>query len=93
MSRCAYADVDGDTDRFWIRSDYTAPGIESSAGEYSLTLFGPRAAGRHARRAGRSIVRDVADELEPGQGRETFHAIGIEAIICCPLSRTGAWQR
>lgn len=88
VSRCAYADVDADNDRFWIRSDYTAPGVESSAGTYSLDLFGPRA-GADMRRGRTLIVRDVAAELRPGQGREMFHAIGIEAIICCPLIKEG----
>ena len=87
-SRCAYADVDSDGDRFWIRSDYNAPGLESSAGEYSLNLFGPRAATNL--RAGRAlVVSDVAAELEPGEGRETFQAINIDAIICCPLIKNG----
>ena len=87
-SRCAYADVDPDTDRFWIRSDYTAPGVESSAGAYSLDLFGPRASADM--REGRTlVVRDVAEELEPGEGREMFQAIGINAIICCPLVKNG----
>ncbi|WP_244157167.1 PAS domain S-box protein [Pseudomonas argentinensis] len=88
VSRCAYADVDIDHDRFWIRSDYTAPGIQSSAGTYSLDLFGPRSAADM--RAGRTlIVRDVIAELSEGEGRETFRAIGIDAIICCPLVKDG----
>lgn len=83
-SRCAYADVDADNDRFWIRSDYTAPGQASSAGEYSLNLFGPRAAAEM--RTGQTLViSNVQAELAPGEGREMFHAIGIDAIICCPL--------
>jgi PAS domain S-box-containing protein len=87
-ARCAYADVDADGDRFWIRSDYVAPGLASSAGEYSLDLFGPRAA--TDLRAGRTlVVCDVPAELEPGQGREMFEAIGIDAIICCPLIKDG----
>ena len=87
-SRCAYADVDGDGDRFWIRSDYTAPGLESSTGVYNLDLFGPRAA--TGLRAGETlVVRDVAGELEPGQGREMFQAISIDAIVCCPLVKDG----
>ncbi len=87
-SRCAYADVDDDSDRFWIRSDYSAPGIQSSVGEYSLDLFGPRAAAemRHGQVL---VVRDVGAELRPGEGRETFQAIGIDAIICCPLVKDG----
>lgn len=84
VSRCAYADVDANADRFWIRNDYRAPGIASSAGTYSLDLFGPRAA--VDMRSGKTlIVRDVTAELEPGEGREMFHAIGVDAIICCPL--------
>lgn len=83
-SRCAYADVAADGDKFCIRSDFTAPGVASSAGEYSLDLFGPRAAVEM--RAGSTlVVHDVAAELEPGKGREMFQAIGINAIICCPL--------
>jgi PAS domain S-box-containing protein len=87
-SRCAYADVAADGDRFWIRSDYNAPDLVSSVGEYSLDLFGPRAT--HGLRAGEPlVVYDVAKELAPGEGREMFHAININAIICCPLIKDG----
>ena len=87
-SRCAYADVDQNGDRFWIRSDYNAPGLQSSVGEYSLNLFGPRAASNL--RAGEClVVRDVVGELAPGEGREMFQAIAIDAIICCPLINDG----
>jgi PAS domain S-box-containing protein len=87
-SRCAYADVDADGDRFWIRSDYTAPGQQSSAGEYSLSFFGPRAIAE-LRSGSALVVRDVAAELALGEGREMFHAIGIDAIVCCPLIKDG----
>ena len=87
-SRCAYADVDPDGDRFWIRSDYNAPGLESSVGEYRLDLFGPRAAAEL--RAGATlVVADVEAELAPGEGREMFQAIAIDAIVCCPLIKEG----
>ncbi len=83
-SRCAYAAVDADNDRFVIHDDYTVPGLASSAGTYSLDLFGPRAA--VDMRSGRTLViRDVEGELAPGEGREMFQAIGIQAIVCCPL--------
>lgn len=88
VSRCAYADVDVDNDRFWIRSDYNAAGIQSSAGTYSLDLFGPRAAADM--REGRTlIVRDVGAELGASEGLEMFRGIGIDAIICCPLVKNG----
>jgi PAS domain S-box-containing protein len=87
-SRCAYAAVDADNDSFVIHDDYTAPGLASSAGAYSLDLFGPRAAADM--RAGRTLViRDVSGELASGEGREMFQAIGIEAIVCCPLVKEG----
>jgi PAS domain S-box-containing protein len=87
-SRCAYADVAPDADRFCIRSDYTAPGVASSSGDYSLDLFGPRAAAEM--RVGETlVVYDVSAELAPAEGREMFQAIGIDAIICCPLIKDG----
>ncbi len=88
VSRCAYADVDADNDRFVIRSDFTAPGIASSTGTYSLDLFGPRAAADM--RGGRTlVVRDVAGELAADEGGRTFQSIGIAAIVCCPLVKEG----
>jgi PAS domain S-box-containing protein len=87
-SRCAYADVDSDNDRFVIRNDYTAPGVASSAGIYSLDLFGPRAAADM--RGGRTlVVRDVSGELASVGGADMFQAIGIRAIVCCPLVKEG----
>jgi PAS domain S-box-containing protein len=88
VSRCAYADVDQDSDRFWIRNDYRAAGQESSVGEYSLDLFGTRAA--TILRAGETlVVRDVTSELASDDGREMFQSIAIESIICCPLIKDG----
>lgn len=87
-SRCAYADVDADANSFWIRADYCAPGVPSSEGAYSLDLFGSRAASEM--RTGKTlIVQDVGRELGAGDGKEMFQAIGIEAIICCPLIKDG----
>ena len=83
VTRCAYADVDADNDRFTIRDDWT-DGAPSSVGEYSLDLFGMRAAADM--RAGRTLViRDVDAELPTGDGADMFNAIGIKAVICCPL--------
>ncbi|WP_121114434.1 PAS domain-containing protein [Croceibacterium ferulae] len=87
-SRCAYADVDADSDRFIIRNDYTAPGIASSTGIYSLDLFGSRAvANMHGGHT--LVVRDVLRELAAGDGQDMFRSIGIDAIICCPLVKDG----
>jgi signal transduction histidine kinase/CheY-like chemotaxis protein len=88
VSRCAYADVEPDSDRFTIPQDYTADGCASTAGEYHLSLFGPRAAADQ--RGGRTlVVHDVDRELAPGDGGGMFNAIGIKAIVCCPLIKDG----
>jgi len=88
VSRCAYADVDADNDGFVIRADHTAPGVASSVGAYSLDLFGARTSQKM--RGGLTlVVRHVAAELAAGEGREMFQAIGIGAIVCCPLVKGG----
>jgi PAS domain S-box-containing protein len=87
-SRCAYADVEPDADRFTIPADYSTDGLPSSAGAYRLSLFGPRAAADQ--RAGRTlVVRDVDREMTGPEGADTFTAIGIKAIVCCPLVKDG----
>lgn len=87
VTRCAYADVDADNDRFTIRDDWT-DGVPSSAGKYSLDLFGSRAAADM--RAGRTlVVRDVDGELPAEDGGNMFSVIGIKAIVCCPLVKQG----
>src|SRR6476661_2617051 len=87
-TRCAYADVDADSDRFTIRSDWSLPGVESSAGVYSLELFGPRATS-NLRRGEHLVVGDVDAELGEEGGARMFNAIGIKAIICCGLVKDG----
>ena len=88
VSRCAYADVENDGDMFTIRQDYCAPGHVSTVGVYSLDLFGSDVASNL--RAGDTIIlRDIAKELPSDDGAGMFHAIGINALICCPLVKEG----
>lgn len=87
-TRCAYADVEADNNRFTIRSDWSRPGVPSSAGAYTLDLFGPQAtsnlrAGRHL------VVHDVDAELGEDGGGRMFNAIGIKAIVCAGLVKAG----
>jgi PAS domain S-box-containing protein len=87
-TRCAYADVERDNDRFTIRSDWSRPGVPSSAGVYSLDLFGTQAttnlrSGRHL------VVHDVDLELGDADGGRMFNAIGIKAIVCAGLVKAG----
>ena len=86
-SRCAYADVEKDGDQFTILHDYT-DGCASTVGHYHLSLFGPRAvATLHSGQT--LIIRSVDAELVPGEGADMFNAIGIKAIITCPLVKDG----
>lgn len=88
VTRCAYADVDTDADRFSIRNDWAACGVASSAGVYSLSLFGPQAmSDLHGGRT--LVVRDVDLELGEAGGGRMFNAIGIKAVICAPLIKHG----
>ena len=89
-TRCAYADVEADGDRFTIRDDWRVAGAATTAGTYRLDQFGRRAV--EELRAGRVLViRDVDAELDASgdPGAATFNAIGIKAIVCCPLVKDG----
>jgi PAS domain S-box-containing protein len=87
-TRCAYADVEPDNDRFMIRHDWMAEGAASIVGSYSLNQFGARAAA--AMRQGRTLVlHDVQRELAPTEGGASFMAIDVRAVICCPLVKDG----
>ncbi len=87
-TRCAYADVDADSDRFTIRSDWSQPGVPSSQGVYSLALFGPLAVS-NLRRGRPLVVHDVDAELGDDGGGRMFNAIGIKAIVCASLVKEG----
>lgn len=86
VSRCAYADV-WDGNRFRIQHDYT-DGVSSSAGDYELNLFGPRAEAR-MKKGDPLVIRDVETELREEGGAEMFLAIDIRAIVCCGLVKDG----
>ena len=86
-SRCAYADVEQDGEQFTILHDYT-DGCTSTVGNYQLSLFGTRAVA--TLNSGQTlIIRDVGTELLPADGADMFEAIGIHAIITCPLVKNG----
>jgi PAS domain S-box-containing protein len=86
-TRCAYADVEADGNTFTIRSDWSAPGVDSSAGVYSLDLFGPVAA--DALRRGEQVVLADVDELGEDGGARMFKSIGIRAIMVSGLVKDG----
>ncbi len=88
VTRCPYADVEADNDRFTIRHDWTAEGAATTVGVYSLNLFGERAA--LEMRTGKTLtIRDVDRELDDNSGAAMFNAIACKAIICCPLVKEG----
>ena len=87
-SRCAYADVEQDGEHFTILHDYT-DGCASTVGSYQLSLFGAQP--QATLLSGQTlIIRDVDTELLPGEGADMFSAIGIKAIITCPLIKNGS---
>jgi PAS domain S-box-containing protein len=86
-SRCAYADVEKDGEQFTILHDYT-DGCASTVGNYGLSLFGARAVAT-LHRGETLIIRNVEAELVPDDGADMFNAIGIKAIITCPLVKDG----
>jgi len=87
VSICAYADMDRDQDGFTIRGDWSAPGLPSILGHYSLAAFGRKAVTELG--AGRPlIINDNLRELEPEEAA-TFQAIGVGATICMPLVKEG----
>jgi len=86
-SRCAYADVKDDGGQFTIVHDYF-DSCESAVGDYRLSRFGERAVA--AAHSGQTlIIHDVEAELLPAEGADMFTAIGIHAIIACPLFKDG----
>ena len=86
-TRCAYAEMERDSDRFTIQHDWTSAGAASTVGTYSLDLFGRRAADL---RAGNTLViRDVERELVTSEGADLVNALGIKAVVCCPLVKEG----
>ncbi len=87
-TRCAYADVEADGNRFTIRSDWSRPGVPSSAGVYTLDLFGPQATS-NLRNGRPLIVHDVDAELGEDGGGRMFNAIGIKAVVCAGLVKAG----
>jgi PAS domain S-box-containing protein len=88
VTRVAYADLEPDNDRFTIRYDWHVEDVASTVGTYSLALFGSRATS-NLRVGRRLLVSDVDRELAPEDGADMFNAIGIKAIICCPLVKGG----
>jgi PAS domain S-box-containing protein len=86
-SRCAYADVGRNGEHFTIVYNYT-DGCASAVGTYQLSLLGARA--EATLRSGQTlIIRDVQAELLPAEGADMFNAIGIRALISCPLVKNG----
>lgn len=82
-SRCAYADVEDDGERFTIYQDYTN-NCASTAGQYQLSAFGEQAVAK-LHRGETLIINHVDEELSNEDGGDTFRALDIQAIICCAL--------
>lgn len=87
VSRCAYAPMEADENHFTIYKDYT-DGCASSAGDYTLSVFGERAEAKL--RAGEILlVRNRDAEATPDDDFAAFKMIEIQAIICISLIKDG----
>ncbi|MHA3772576.1 PAS domain S-box protein [Verrucomicrobiota bacterium sgz303538] len=87
VSRCAYADVNWEADRFTILHDYT-DGCSSMVGHYAMVLFGHRLA-TDLRNGKILVLHDVNAELTRAEGMNISDVIGIQAMVCCPLTKEG----
>ncbi len=86
-TRCVYAEVGTDGDRFTVADDY-CNGCASIAGEHRLSDFGAHRPAQIA--LGRTVVLgDGEAELGPEEGAAAFRAIGVKAMIGCPLVKNG----
>ena len=87
VSRCAYADVEEDSEHFTIPSEYVASGASTSlVGWWVLSTFGEQVASQL--REGRTlVVRDYAKELPDDAA--TFAALSVRATVCAAQVREG----
>lgn len=87
VSRCAYADVEPDQDRFNLLGDYV-DGVPSIVGRYAFSDFGPECLAS-MRRGEPFVVNDT--ELDPRcRGAiETYRRTVIRSLICVPLLKAG----
>ena len=87
VSRCAYAAVEKDGGHYTILHDYTDD-CASLVGHYDLALFGARTVA--TLQGGQTlIIRSAEAEFSAGDGADSFHTVGVQAVICCPLVKEG----
>jgi PAS domain S-box-containing protein len=85
--RCAYAEVEGDEDHFYIPGDYTRGDTHSIVGSYSMSSFGSEAL-RLMRENKPYVVYDVdADERVTAADLKAYRQTSIRAVICVPLHK------
>jgi PAS domain S-box-containing protein len=88
VSRCDYADVEADGNRFTVRDDWCMPGLPSIAGgTFQLSAFGRRST--EELQAGRVLVLRNIDAELPAEDAATFHQIDTRAVVCWPLVKEG----
>lgn len=87
--RCAYAEVEGDEDHFFITGDYTRGDTYSIVGRYSMASFGAEAL-RLMRENKPYVVDDVDnDEQVTEEDLTAYRQTAIQAVICVPLHKNG----
>ena len=87
VTRCAYADVDLDGDRFVIPHDFVVGGA-SMAGEHRLSTFGESLAARIRQAGAPVVIGDAVADLGAADAAP-LAALDIRALVCCSLFRNG----
>ncbi|HEV7301698.1 MAG TPA: PAS domain-containing protein [Tepidisphaeraceae bacterium] len=86
--RCAYAEVVGDDDDFYVTGDDGAPGVSSIVGRYELAAFGKEFV-RSSRAGQPYVVADAMTDARTADVRDAYRAGGITAVISIPLLKGG----
>ena len=86
-SRCVYANVAADAEHFTIRQDYAA-GCATLVGQHDLAGLGP-SVGKTLRAGQTVVLQDTEQELPGAAGADAFRALGVRAMVCCPLVKHG----
>ncbi|MEO8130868.1 MAG: PAS domain S-box protein [Bryobacteraceae bacterium] len=87
-SGCFYADVESDMDTLTVQVNYSAEGSGGVVGAYRLSSFCPGFTA-DIRQGETTVIRGAGREQEAEEGSGLFHALGVEALVCCPLVRDG----
>ncbi|RYG37888.1 PAS domain S-box protein, partial [bacterium] len=87
VDRCAYCEIEADEETAHILGDWR-PHMMSIVGTYAVSSWGTPMA--DDLKAGRTFIADDIDlRLHPADGADLLKDIGIHAVVCAPLTKSG----